>query len=321
MLTRPKVRRAPARVSVANRAVDPLATPRLTTPRLLGIVEQIRRGRRGGPGRPAGPGAVRGGGHRRDGRRRCRHTPRRWPCSSRRSGTGRWSGSATSTRTGRPRPDWSGRCRSARATCVPRTSGPRRCTPSRCTGSPPRCGTIARRTGPRPDGRGRRLTAARRRSAAAAADGADHGDDQQQREGGAERLAQRSRRSPVGAPASRTATRPTSSERRRRRTRARWLGRPGGAAASAGAARRSSRLGPRRPSSADLPADAPASDSSPAAATGLTVRRHRGAYPPAGTASAGAGRTVRCRGGGRTRTPGRRSCRAPTACGRPRAAG
>ncbi|MFY1673567.1 helicase-associated domain-containing protein [Plantactinospora sp. WMMB334] len=44
VLTRPKMRRAPARGSIANRVTDPLATPRLTTPRLLGIVEQIRRG-------------------------------------------------------------------------------------------------------------------------------------------------------------------------------------------------------------------------------------------------------------------------------------
>ncbi|MEH1016131.1 helicase-associated domain-containing protein [Micromonospora sp. CPCC 206060] len=44
VLTRPKARRAPARVSVANRLVDPLTTPQLSTPRLLGIVEQIRRG-------------------------------------------------------------------------------------------------------------------------------------------------------------------------------------------------------------------------------------------------------------------------------------
>jgi hypothetical protein len=44
VLSRPKTRRAPARVSVANRVTDPLATPRLSRPRLLGIVEQIRRG-------------------------------------------------------------------------------------------------------------------------------------------------------------------------------------------------------------------------------------------------------------------------------------
>jgi hypothetical protein len=44
VLSRPKQRRAPARSSVATRVTDPLATPRLSTPRLLGIVEQIRRG-------------------------------------------------------------------------------------------------------------------------------------------------------------------------------------------------------------------------------------------------------------------------------------
>ncbi|MBO4205062.1 helicase-associated domain-containing protein [Micromonospora echinofusca] len=44
VLTRPKARRAPARVSVATRVVDPSTTPQLSTPRLLGIVEQIRRG-------------------------------------------------------------------------------------------------------------------------------------------------------------------------------------------------------------------------------------------------------------------------------------
>jgi hypothetical protein len=44
VLTRPKARRAAARPSVASRIADPLATPKLTRPRLLGIVEQIRRG-------------------------------------------------------------------------------------------------------------------------------------------------------------------------------------------------------------------------------------------------------------------------------------
>jgi hypothetical protein len=44
VLTRPKVRRAPARSPVTTRPIDPLAAPRLTTPRLLGAVEQIRRG-------------------------------------------------------------------------------------------------------------------------------------------------------------------------------------------------------------------------------------------------------------------------------------
>ncbi len=44
VLTRPKARRAPARTPVSGRVVDPLATPKLSTPRLLGLVEQIRRG-------------------------------------------------------------------------------------------------------------------------------------------------------------------------------------------------------------------------------------------------------------------------------------
>uniref|UniRef100_UPI00157C577C helicase-associated domain-containing protein n=1 Tax=Micromonospora chalcea TaxID=1874 RepID=UPI00157C577C len=43
VLARPKTRRAPARTAV-GRAVDPLATPKLPMPRLLGVVEQIRRG-------------------------------------------------------------------------------------------------------------------------------------------------------------------------------------------------------------------------------------------------------------------------------------
>jgi hypothetical protein len=43
VLTRPKTRRAPARTSVAHQVEDP-AMPKLTGPRLLGIVEQIRRG-------------------------------------------------------------------------------------------------------------------------------------------------------------------------------------------------------------------------------------------------------------------------------------
>lgn len=44
MLTRPKTRRAAARGGRLRAAADPLAAPRLTLPRLLGIVEQIRRG-------------------------------------------------------------------------------------------------------------------------------------------------------------------------------------------------------------------------------------------------------------------------------------
>ncbi|SDZ38704.1 Helicase conserved C-terminal domain-containing protein [Micromonospora pattaloongensis] len=44
MLTRGRTRRAPARVSAAARMAATLTTPRLTGPRLLGVVEQIRRG-------------------------------------------------------------------------------------------------------------------------------------------------------------------------------------------------------------------------------------------------------------------------------------
>lgn len=44
MLTRPKVRRAPGRPALASRVADPLAAPALSPPRLLGIVEQLRRG-------------------------------------------------------------------------------------------------------------------------------------------------------------------------------------------------------------------------------------------------------------------------------------
>jgi predicted DNA-binding transcriptional regulator YafY len=45
VLTRPKVRRAPPRPTFAYRRVeDPTVTLRLTTPRLAGVVEQVRRG-------------------------------------------------------------------------------------------------------------------------------------------------------------------------------------------------------------------------------------------------------------------------------------
>jgi hypothetical protein len=43
VLTRPKTRRAPARI-LGTAMADPLGTPTLSTPRVLGIVEQIRRG-------------------------------------------------------------------------------------------------------------------------------------------------------------------------------------------------------------------------------------------------------------------------------------
>jgi hypothetical protein len=62
VLARPKVRRAPARGSVANRVTDPLATPRLSTPRLLGIVEQIRRGDTAARVARRAPSTVRDGG-------------------------------------------------------------------------------------------------------------------------------------------------------------------------------------------------------------------------------------------------------------------
>ncbi|MEE6261374.1 helicase-associated domain-containing protein [Plantactinospora sonchi] len=62
VLTRVKVRRAPARGSVANRVTDPLATPRLTTPRLLGIVEQVRRGDAAARAARRAPTTVRGAG-------------------------------------------------------------------------------------------------------------------------------------------------------------------------------------------------------------------------------------------------------------------
>ncbi|SCL24904.1 Helicase conserved C-terminal domain-containing protein [Micromonospora nigra] len=60
VLTRPKVRRAPSRVSVASRAVDPLATPKLPMPRLLGVVEQIRRGDAAARAARRAPAVVRG---------------------------------------------------------------------------------------------------------------------------------------------------------------------------------------------------------------------------------------------------------------------
>ena len=44
VLTRPKVRRAPSRTSVAARLADQSGAPVLTGPRLAGVVEQIRRG-------------------------------------------------------------------------------------------------------------------------------------------------------------------------------------------------------------------------------------------------------------------------------------
>ncbi|MBY8871783.1 helicase C-terminal domain-containing protein [Micromonospora sp. PLK6-60] len=60
VLTRPKIRRAPARTPVSTRAVDPLATPRLPMPRLLGVVEQIRRGDAAARAARRAPAVVRG---------------------------------------------------------------------------------------------------------------------------------------------------------------------------------------------------------------------------------------------------------------------
>ncbi|MEV0153050.1 helicase-associated domain-containing protein [Micromonospora sp. NPDC050686] len=60
VLTRPKIRRAPARMPVSTRAVDPLATPRLPMPRLLGVVEQIRRGEAAARAARRAPAVVRG---------------------------------------------------------------------------------------------------------------------------------------------------------------------------------------------------------------------------------------------------------------------
>ncbi|MBW4704451.1 helicase-associated domain-containing protein [Micromonospora sp. RL09-050-HVF-A] len=63
VLARPRVRRAPARVPT-GRAVDPLATPRLALPRLLGVVEQIRRGEAAARAARRAPAVVRGGAAR-----------------------------------------------------------------------------------------------------------------------------------------------------------------------------------------------------------------------------------------------------------------
>jgi hypothetical protein len=64
VLSRPKTRRAPARVSVSSRTLDPLAAPRLPMPRLLGVVEQIRRGEAAARAARRAPAVVRGGAAR-----------------------------------------------------------------------------------------------------------------------------------------------------------------------------------------------------------------------------------------------------------------
>ncbi|MGW4501816.1 helicase-associated domain-containing protein, partial [Micromonospora sp. NPDC004336] len=61
VLARPKTRRAPARVSVATRTLDPLTAPKLSMPRLLGVVEQIRRGDAAARAARRAPAVGRGG--------------------------------------------------------------------------------------------------------------------------------------------------------------------------------------------------------------------------------------------------------------------
>ncbi|MFG1883584.1 helicase-associated domain-containing protein [Micromonospora sp. NPDC049102] len=61
VLTRPRVRRAPARVSVTTRSLDPLAAPKLPMPRLLGVVDHIRRGEAAARAARRAPAVVRGG--------------------------------------------------------------------------------------------------------------------------------------------------------------------------------------------------------------------------------------------------------------------
>jgi len=60
VLTRPRSRRAPARVPAATRILDPLAVPKLPMPRLLGMVEQIRRGEAAARAARRAPAVVRG---------------------------------------------------------------------------------------------------------------------------------------------------------------------------------------------------------------------------------------------------------------------
>ncbi|SCL17814.1 Helicase conserved C-terminal domain-containing protein [Micromonospora rhizosphaerae] len=61
VLSRPKTRRAPARGPVATRTLDPLAAPKLPMPRLLGVVEQIRRGEAAARAARRAPAVVRPG--------------------------------------------------------------------------------------------------------------------------------------------------------------------------------------------------------------------------------------------------------------------
>ncbi|WP_320068164.1 helicase-associated domain-containing protein [Micromonospora sp. RTGN7] len=59
VLARPKTRRAPGRAPAA-RMLDPLASPKLTMPRLLGVVEQVRRGEAAARAARRAPAEVRG---------------------------------------------------------------------------------------------------------------------------------------------------------------------------------------------------------------------------------------------------------------------
>jgi hypothetical protein len=61
VLARPRIRRAPPRVSVTTRTIDPLAAPKLPMPRLLGVVEHIRRGDAAARAARRAPAVVRGG--------------------------------------------------------------------------------------------------------------------------------------------------------------------------------------------------------------------------------------------------------------------
>ncbi|MEU5903984.1 helicase-associated domain-containing protein [Micromonospora sp. NPDC047527] len=61
ILSRPRIRRAPARVPMTTRALDPLAAPKLPMPRLLGVVEHIRRGDAAARAARRAPAVVRGG--------------------------------------------------------------------------------------------------------------------------------------------------------------------------------------------------------------------------------------------------------------------
>ncbi|MEH1166391.1 helicase-associated domain-containing protein [Micromonospora sp. CPCC 205539] len=61
VLARPRIRRAPARVPVMTRTLDPLAAPKLPMPRLLGVVEHIRRGEAAARAARRAPAVVRGG--------------------------------------------------------------------------------------------------------------------------------------------------------------------------------------------------------------------------------------------------------------------